>query len=53
MTVWGVIMMGISFGVSIALMVYCFYRILRIPRSELREHAPLEIDTGDQDSEDC
>ena len=49
MTTLGIIMMLISYGVAISLMVFCFYRILRIPRPGLHEHSPLGIDTGDKD----
>ncbi len=49
----GWIMMLVSVGTVLALVVFCFYRILRAPKTESHIHAPLEIDTHEtNDSSD-
>ena len=45
--------MIVSVGSVLALTVFCFYRILTLPASELDEiKAPLDIDTGDTQNAD-
>jgi hypothetical protein len=50
MTPAGWALMLISCGTVVSLMLYCYYRVLTTPSSTERIHAPLEIDTHDQDT---
>lgn len=50
MTHAGWILMLSSCGLVVCLMVYCYYRVLSTPSSTEHIHAPLEIDTHDQDT---
>lgn len=50
MTSFGILMMIASNALVVALMVYCFYRVLKTPNAARHEHAPLEIDTRDRDT---
>lgn len=50
MTPAGWIFMLSSIGFVLALVGFCFYRVLRAPRAG-RFHAPLDIDTGDLEEE--
>ncbi|MGR9100655.1 MAG: hypothetical protein ACU826_08815 [Gammaproteobacteria bacterium] len=49
MTIVGVIMMLLSYAVVLVLMVYCYYRIFKLPGGEPHGHSPLGIDTGGED----
>lgn len=48
-TTGAIVMIGCIASV-IALMVYCYYRVLREPRPSEHHHAPLDIDTQDTDA---
>lgn len=50
MTPGGWAFMLLSCGFVIVLTGYCYYRVLTTPRPEERLHAPLEIDTHDQET---
>lgn len=50
MTPAGWILMLASCGTVVSLMLYCYYRVLTTPSSSKHLHAPLEIDTHDQDT---
>ena len=50
MTLLGWIMMIVSIGFVVTLNVYCFTKVLRTPKSTEHMHAPLEIDTHDQNT---
>jgi hypothetical protein len=50
MTTTGMAMMVMSNLVIVTLMAYCFWRVLTSPDPEETEHAPLEIDTRDDDT---
>jgi hypothetical protein len=53
MTPAGWIIMIVSVGSVLALTVFCFYRVLTLPASELDEiKAPLDIDTKDTQDAD-
>jgi len=45
----GWIMMILSIGTVLGLAIFCFYRILKAPRTEEHIHAPLDIDTHETD----
>jgi hypothetical protein len=48
MSTAGWAIMIVSVGSVLALTVFCFYRVLTLPASEMDElKAPLDIDTGD------
>jgi multisubunit Na+/H+ antiporter MnhF subunit len=47
MTVGGWMLMLASVGFVLALNAYCFYRVLRAPKTKDHLHAPLDIDTGE------
>jgi hypothetical protein len=48
MTVAGWVLMLGSVGFVLCLSVYCFYRVLRSPVTRGHLHAPLDIDTRDE-----
>ena len=50
MNTGGWAMMILSVGFVLSLTTFCFYRVLRTPRSTSHMHAPLEIDTHDADT---
>lgn len=50
MTASGWAMMIVSVGFVLCLTVFCFYRVLRTPKSTDHMHAPLDIDTHDADT---
>ena len=50
MTLAGWIVMILSVGFVISLVTFCFYRVLRKPKTTEHMHAPLEIDTHDADT---
>lgn len=50
MTAGGWVMMILSVGVVLCLTGFCFYRVLRTPKSTEHMHAPLDIDTHDADT---
>ena len=50
MNTGGWVMMILSVGFVLTLTTFCFYRVLRTPRSTRHMHAPLEIDTHDADT---
>ncbi len=50
MTPAGWVVMLISCGTVVTLALYCYYRVLATPSSSDHLHAPLEIDTHDQDT---
>ena len=50
MTTGGWIMMVLSVGFVLCLTTFCFYRVLRTPKSTEHMHAPLDIDTQDTDT---
>jgi hypothetical protein len=53
MTPAGWAIMVVSVGSVLALTVFCFYRVLTLPPSEIGElKAPLDIDTGDTSNPD-
>lgn len=49
MTTAGWIFMLLSCGTVLALVAFCFYRVLTVPQSTEHMHAPLDIDTGDRE----
>ena len=50
MTLAGWVMMILSVGFVLSLTIFCFYRVLRMPKTTEHMHAPLEIDTHDVDT---
>jgi hypothetical protein len=50
MTAAGWIFMACSLGFVLSLTVFCFYRVLAKPKTTQHMHAPLDIDTHDQDT---
>ncbi len=50
MTTAGWVFMLCSTGSVIAAMVFCFYRVLTRPTPAEHMHAPLDIDTHDQET---
>ncbi len=48
MTMAGWIIMLLSVGTVTSLLTFCFYRVLKKPRSADHMHSLLEIDTHDQ-----
>lgn len=53
MTPAGWTIMIVSVGSVLTLTVFCFYRVLTLPASEMDElKAPLDIDTGDTQNPD-
>lgn len=50
MTSTGLIMMVASNVIIVLLTLYCFWRVMTSPNAEETEHAPLEIDTRDDDT---
>ncbi|MDP2180683.1 hypothetical protein [Methylicorpusculum sp.] len=49
MTLSGLIVMIGSYLLVAVLMIFCFFRVLTNPKSVLKEHAPMDIDTQDED----
>ncbi len=49
MTTAGWIIMTCSIGTVVSLLSFCFYRVLSKPQSTEHMHAPLDIDTHDQE----
>jgi hypothetical protein len=50
MTTAGWILMLTSCGAVLALVLFCYMRVLRTPASTEHMHAPLDIDTHDADT---
>ena len=50
MTIGGWIFMIGSICAVVSLLTFCFYRVLRKPSAANHMHAPLDIDTHDQDT---
>jgi len=50
MTAGGWTVMTLSVGFVLCLVIFCFYRVLRTPKSTEHMQAPLEIDTHDTDT---
>ncbi len=48
MTLAGWILLGVSCGTVTALVLWCFWRVLRLPAPREEMHAPLDIDTGEK-----
>lgn len=48
MTIAGWILMFCSVGFVLSLTVYCFSRVLRTPSPKQRIHAPLDIETHEE-----
>lgn len=46
----GWILMILSVGSVMALLIFCFYRVLTLPGSTEHMQDPLEIDTHDKDT---
>jgi hypothetical protein len=51
MTLAGWLLMLLSCGTVVALVVFCFWRVLRLPRPSGELHAPLDIETGEEDDD--
>jgi len=51
MTPAGWAFMLVSCGFVLALMFFCFYRVLRTPKAAGHMHAPLDIDTHDREDD--
>lgn len=49
MTAAGWILMLASIGFVVALTAFCFYRVLRTPVTKNHLHAPLDIDTHEEE----
>jgi hypothetical protein len=49
MTTAGWTLLVLSCGTVTALVVFCFWRVLSLPRASEEIHAPLDIDTGEED----
>ena len=49
MTLLGWLLMIGSVGLVVSLAAFCFLRVLRAPRARERLHAPLDIDTREED----
>lgn len=45
MTLAGWVLMTTSLGLVLTLTVYCFWRVLTLPRTKHHLHAPLDIET--------
>ncbi len=50
MTWAGWTLMLVSCGSVLALTAFCYYRVLRTPRTQEHMHGPLDIDTRDKDT---
>jgi hypothetical protein len=50
MTLAGWLFMLVSCGLVTVLTAFCYYRVLTSPCPTEKMHAPLEIDTRDQDT---
>lgn len=51
MTGLGWLVLAVSCGTVTALVVFCFWRVLRLPAPTEEFHAPLDIDTHDLDGQ--
>jgi hypothetical protein len=51
MTTAGWVLLVVSCTTVTALVCFCFWRVLRLPTPEEDIHAPLDIDTRDQDDD--
>jgi len=49
MNAWGCLILGVSWVTILTLCVFCFCKVMKTPRENI--HAPLDIDTGDLDTE--
>jgi len=49
LTAGGALIMTVSVLIVLALMGFCFWRLLREPRPSEHHRAPLDIETGDRD----
>ena len=49
MSLIGIFMMATSYVVVTSLLVFCFVRVLTTPEATAHSHAPLDIDTHDDD----
>jgi hypothetical protein len=49
MTLAGWLLLAFSCGTITALVVFCYWRVLRTPSASQEMHAPLDIDTHDTD----
>ena len=49
MSLAGMVMMVLSYGVVFGLAVFCIHRLLTTPGTSESEHSVLEIDTQDED----
>jgi hypothetical protein len=49
MTVGGWLLMASSVGFVLGLTIYCFYRVMTLPKTEGHLHAPLDIETDERD----
>jgi hypothetical protein len=49
MTLSGLMVMIGSYLLVAVLMIFCFLKVLTNPQSAQKEHAPLNIDTQDED----
>lgn len=47
MTAMGWFLMIVSVGSVVTLTVYCFWRVLRTPKTKGHLHAPLDIETDE------
>jgi hypothetical protein len=50
LTAGGLVVMSVSILLVLALTIFCLARILRESHPEEHHHAPLDIDTGDEDT---
>jgi hypothetical protein len=48
-TAGGWTLLILSCGSVTALVLFCFWRVMRIPRPTEEIHAPLDIETGERD----
>lgn len=47
MTLFGLLMMTVSYSIVLTLVTFCFWRVLTTPGSTEHQHAPIDIDTKD------
>ncbi len=52
MSAAGWLLLGLSCGTITALVTFCYWRILTAPAAPAEMHAPLDIDTRDEDGKD-
>jgi hypothetical protein len=48
MTAMGWFLMTVSVGSVVTLTVYCFWRVLTMPKTKGHLHAPLDIETNER-----